>query len=539
MHKTPALFRPALLAVACVIGLAGLTSPSFAQEGRLPDMGSSAGRVLSPTEQQGYGAMMLAQLRHYGYTLEDPLVSQWLQGMGQRLGAASDRPDQPFTFFMMRDRQINAFATLGGYIGVNAGLILTAESEDEVAGVVGHEIAHVTQTHVLRAVERSQRDSIPILLGMLGAILVAQKAGENGGSSGNATMAAIMGAQGLMIQRQIDYTRSNESEADRLGIRTLARSGYDPKAMAVMFERMQAVTRVNRGSEDNRAPDYLLTHPINTVRIAEAKDRASRVDVTPLTRGAFARSDNPLLPGNLQVEIARSGGATGEFEWARERLRALSANTPKAAIAEYEQMGRAGKLTDAERYGWAVAQLQDGQGASAQMTLAPLMGTHGNDRWILLAMAEAHARAGDRAGADQRFADLHSRLPNDRAVAITWAKLLSERNNVEAGRKALGILRPLLGSAGDDPSFQQVFARANEIAGDPVRAGEAYAEAEYLNGNPERALLQLNTLRRRPDLDYYARARIDARIAAITPTVEELRRQGIRDMDEDRQARGF
>ena len=199
MHPTPALLRPALLAVACVIGLAGLTSPIRAQEGRLPDMGSSAGRVLSPAEQEGYGAMMLAQLRHYGYIMEDPLITQWLQGMGQRLAAASDRPEQPFTFFMMRDRQINAFATLGGYVGVNAGLVLAAESEDEVAGVLGHEIAHVTQTHVLRAVERSQRDSIPILLGMLGAILVAQKAGENGRSSGDATMAAIMGAQLSLI----------------------------------------------------------------------------------------------------------------------------------------------------------------------------------------------------------------------------------------------------------------------------------------------------------------------------------------------------
>ena len=531
MPRTPAPLRPALLAIACVVGLAGLTSPSLAQEGRLPDMGSSAGRVLSPVEQQGYGAMMLSQLRHYGYTLEDPLIAQWLQGMGQRLGAASDRPEQPFTFFMMRDRQINAFATLGGYVGMNAGLVLAAESEDEVAGVLGHEIAHVTQTHVLRAVERAQRDSIPILLGMLGAILVAQKAGGGGNSSGNATMAAVMGAQGLMVQRQIDYTRSNESEADRLGIRTLARSGYDPKAMAVMFERMQAATRVNRGSEENRAPDYLLTHPVTTVRIAEAKERASRVEVTPFSKGAFARSENPLLPGNLQVEIARTGGGTGEFDWARERLRALSANTPKAAIAEYEQFGRHGKLTDAQRYGLAVAQLQDGQGAAAQMTLAPLLPAHSGDRWIQLAMAEAHARAGDRAGADERFAQLHARLPNDRAVAITWAKLLSERNNAEAGRKALDILRPLLGSAGTDPSFQQVFARANEIAGDPVRAGEAYAEAEYLNGNPERALLQLNTLRKRPDLDYYARARIDARIAAITPTVLELQRQGIRDPD--------
>lgn len=534
MHTFPRL-RPALLSLACVIALAGITAPALAQDGRLPDMGSSAGRVLSPTQQQGYGAMMLAQLRHYGYTLDDPLLNQWVQGMGQRLGAASDKPDQPFTFFMLKDRQINAFATLGGYIGMNAGLVLNAEREDEVASVLGHEIAHVTQTHVLRAVERAQRDSVPILLGMLGAILVAQKAGGN--SSGNATMAAVMGAQGLMAQRQIDYTRSNESEADRLGIRTLARSGYDPKAMAGFFERLQAATRANRGGEETRTPDYLLTHPVTTTRIAEAKDRASRVTVSPVGGGALGRSDNPLLPGNLQVAIARSGGPTGDFDWAKERLRALSANTPKAAIAEYEQMARRGSLTDAQKYGLAVAQLRDSQGSAAGKTLAPLLASHGNDRWLQLAMAEAEARSGDRAAADQRFAALNARLPNDRAVAITWAQLLSERNNAESGRRALTILRPLLGTAGDDPSFQLVFARASEIAGDPVRAGEAYAEAEYLNGNPEKALLQLNTLRKRADLDYYARARIDARIAAITPTVEELRRQGIRDMDDDRQAR--
>lgn len=533
---SPASFlRPALLSLACVLGLATLTAS--AQESRLPDMGSSAGRVLSPSQQSQYGAMMLAQLRHYGYTLEDPLINQWLQSMGQRLGAASDRPEQPFTFFMLRDRQINAFATLGGYIGVNAGLVLTAEREDEVAGVLGHEIAHVTQTHVLRAVERAQRDSVPILLGMLAAIAAAQA--SNSSSANNATMAAVLGAQGLMIQRQIDYTRSNESEADRLGIRTLARTGYDPKAMAGFFERLQYANRANRGGEESRTPDYLLTHPVTTTRIGEAKERAERVGVTPLTSRALPQSDNPLLPGGLQVSIDRAAGASGDFAWARERLRALSATTPRAAISEYEQLARKAELDDAQKYGLAVAQLQAGQGAAARTTLTPVLAARRNDRWLQLAMAEAEARAGDRAAADQRFAALHARLPNDRAVAITWARLLSERNNTESGRRALDILRPLLASAGDDPSFQQVFARASEIAGNPVRAGEAYAEAEYLNGNPERALLQLNTLRRRPDLDYYARARIDARIAAITPVVEEVRRQGIRDMDDDRQARAF
>src|SRR5690606_7042661 len=148
-------------------------------------------------------------------------VDTWLRGLGNRLAASSDQPSQAFTFFMIKDRSINAFATLGGYIGTNAGLVLAAESEDEVAGVIAHEVAHVTQAHVLRGVERAQRDSVPLLLAMLGAVAIAQSAGGN--SSDDAAMAAIATAQGLAAQRQINYTRSNESEADRIGIRTLAR----------------------------------------------------------------------------------------------------------------------------------------------------------------------------------------------------------------------------------------------------------------------------------------------------------------------------
>ena len=146
--------RTLLLAAAVSLGLAVATAP--AQDLRLPDIGSSAGELLTPARQAEYGAMMLRELRNYGYTLEDPLLDDWLQSLGNRLGANSDRPEQPFTLFMLKDRQINAFATLGGYIGMNAGLVLTAEREDEVAAVLSHEIAHVTQQHVLRAVERAQ-----------------------------------------------------------------------------------------------------------------------------------------------------------------------------------------------------------------------------------------------------------------------------------------------------------------------------------------------------------------------------------------------
>ncbi|MDH7454657.1 M48 family metalloprotease [Luteimonas composti] len=537
------VFATAMLVVVAASG-------ASAQENRLPDIGSSAGAVLGPVQQAEYGRMMLAQLRHYGYVLEDPLSEAWLQSTGNRLAAVSDDPEQRFTFFMMKDRSINAFATLGGYIGMNAGLVLAAESEDEVAAVLGHEIAHVTQAHVLRSVERAQRDSIPILLAMLGAIAVAQSAGGN--SSDDAAMAAIASAQGLAAQRQINYTRSNESEADRIGIRTLARGGYEPIAMASMFERMQAASRTNQGGERERLPDYLKTHPVTTTRISEAKDRAQRLGATTVTGSvstpdatrtervridgvavpdSLRLSDNPLLPSTLSLAGGLQGGDRQEFGWARERLRVLSANTPDAAVREYEQIARARPLDDAQLYGLSVAQLRAGRGEQAALGLAGLLERHPGDLWIGLALAEAEAHAGRADAADRRFEDLLARMPRNPAVALTYADILVARDTPEAGRRAQAVLRPLLNASGDDPAFQRTFARASEIAGDPVRAGESWAEAAFLSGREEQALVQLTTLRKRDDLDYYARARIDARIARITPVVLELRRQGLRDPD--------
>ena len=510
---------------------AALVAPPAPAQQRLPDIGSSAHSLLGPSQQEEYGQMLLAQLRHYDYVLDDPLVDAWLRGLGNRLAAASDQPAQPFTFFMLKDRSINAFATLGGYIGTNAGLVLAAESEDEVAGVMAHEIAHVTQAHVLRGVERAQRDSVPILLAMLGAVAVAAQSDSR--SSGNAAMAAVAGAQGLMVQRQIDYTRSNESEADRLGMRTLARSGYNTAAMARMFERMQAMSRTNQGGQRERMPDYMRTHPVTTTRISEARQLAEqhgdRQVASFVTTGLAG--NNPLLPPSLRPAGLDRDDAGGQFAWVRERLRALSADTPGQAIAEYGLIARAGALDDAQRYGLAVAQLLAGNGAEAAAGLEALLESHPGEPWLLVGLAQAEARQGRHAAADARFEDLLRRMPRNRALILAYAEVLAERNNAEAGRRAQDILRPLMASSDQDPLFHRTFARASEIAGDPVRAGEAWAETAFLNGRAEQALVQLNTLRKREDLDYYARARIDARIAAITPTVLELRRQGIRDPD--------
>ncbi len=544
--------RPLLLSAALTLALA--MPLASAQDAKLPDIGSSAGELLTPARQAEYGGMMLRELRNYGYLLDDPLVDDWLQNMGTRLGSNSAQPRQSYTFFMLKDRQINAFATLGGYIGVNAGLVLTAEREDEVAAVLSHEIAHVTQQHVLRGVERAQRDQIPILLGMLAAVIAAQQAGGN--SSGDATMAAITSGMGLMQQRQINYTRSNESEADRLGIRTLARSGYDVDAMAGFFERMSASMRGNAGGYS--VPDFLQTHPVNTTRISEAKARAEQMkkDTVLLTTEVpggirqervnpsdpalsepIVRRSNPLLPASMQVSVnSLSRGASGQFEYARERLRVLSADTPSDLAREYENLQRAqkGGLTAPQRYGLALARLRNSGAGEARRMLGELLVEHPDDLWVALALGEAESRSGQPAQANARFETLLRQHPGSRPVALTFAEILNEQGGREAGQRAQAMLRPLLSQSGNDPVFQLRFARASELAGDTVRASEAYAEAAFLNGRPEQALIQLQALKKQPALDYVGRARVDARIESITPTVLEMRRQGIRDPELER-----
>jgi predicted Zn-dependent protease len=530
--------RQLAAAIALGLGLAAIVAPARGQDSRLPDIGSSAAGMVDPSMEADYGAYVLYELRRMGLVLDDPLVDAWLQAMGYRLAAASETPRQSFTFFMLRDRQINAFATLGGVIGVNAGLVLTAENESEVAGVVAHEIAHVSQRHVLRAVERAKKDQIPILLAMIGMIAAAQATADDDGgsrrddSAGNATAAAVTGAMGLMAQRQIDYTRSNESEADRIGIQTLAGAGYAPDGMADFFERMQRASRGDSGGY--QLPEYLRSHPVTTTRISETRQRAARLAAAPARAGAGVRApDNPLLPGDLRLGPASDAALAadpGQFVWVRERLRVLSASDPAAALREYRAMERSpdgAGLADGRRYGMALAQMRAGQPDAADAVLAGLLERHPGHLWLELARAEAASQSREHALADERFDRLLARHPDSRAVRLAYAQSLSERGTPAAGRRAQEVLRPLLADGATDPLFQRTFARASELAGDLVRAGEAYAETAYLNGRAVDALNQLDALKNRGDLTYYQRARIEARIAAITPIVLEMRRQGI------------
>jgi beta-barrel assembly-enhancing protease len=513
---------------------ASLAFGAGAQEDiRLPDLGSSADALISPQDARDYGAAMLREMRSMDMVVDDPLLDDYLNDLGYRLVAGSDEPKEQFTFVIVKDAEINAFAAPGGYIAVNSGLIAITRNESELAGVVAHEIGHITQNHLQRAFEDSKKDAPLMALVLLGAI-----AAGAGSHSGDSSMAVLAAGQGLVAQKSINFTRKDEVEADRVGIQTLANAGYDPRAMASFFERMQDTLRAGSGGTD--VPALLQTHPVTLSRISDAKSRAGallaaqklRPHGSTLVRSQWEKTTAPIayVKDTTALQAAPAKGGLDTYTLMRERARVLAGDAARQAQYYRANFSMDGFDTPANRYGYALALTRSGFGAQALDQLKPLLAAHPGNLILELALADAQLQAGQRAEALQRYAALNARSPRNRAVALAYAKALTAGGDTTQATAAANLLRPFLDQA-DEPDIYRSYARASDKAGDRVRAGEAYADASYLSGRPFDAMEQLKRLLARDDVDYYARARIQARIADLTPLVLELRKRKVQTED--------
>ena len=287
--------------------------------------------MLSMEEEYQIGRMIVRGLRDQDQILEDPETSEYIRSLGTRLSSQANDGSQRFNFFVVKDNSINAFALPGGFIGVNSGLLLDTKNESELAGVIAHEVAHVTQRHIARSIAAQSKSSLVSTAAMLAAILI----GVAGG--GDAAMAGMAAAQSLAIQQQISFTRANETEADRVGLGILARSNFDPQGMPAFFETMSR----HAGSSEINIPEMLRTHPVTSTRIAETKERAAQLNVKP-------------DPESVSYALTR------------ERLRVLS-TPPGEDPREYYAaiIGNEPDATSAQVYGRALALMMSGQAAKA------------------------------------------------------------------------------------------------------------------------------------------------------------------------------
>jgi predicted Zn-dependent protease len=465
--------------LALLVFSTSLTSTAQTDRLALPDMGASADSVLSRKEEEEYAKALVRQMHAYEVLNEDPLITAFFEDMGYRLVANSDKPDKSFTFVVIDMDVVNAFAAPGGVVALYSGLILAADDENEVAGVVAHEIAHVTQQHIYRAIENAQAMSIPLLLAMVGLILV-------GGGSGEAIQGALMGTQAAAQQAMINFTRQNEAEADRIGIQTLALSGYDPRGMGEFFEKMNRITR----AMGEGPPEYLRTHPVTVSRIAEADSRAQNMPIPPASDGR-------------------------DFYLIQARLRALVENDPAKALEHFEYVKQRADLNeargDALDYGTAIALQRQGKYQEARSILLNLM-ERGKHLAYEIQLADLDMASGHTGAALDRLAGLYHSFPGNNAISMEYSRaLLRDKDKVQAETASV-ILRQQILTHNDDPALYELYAHASNDAGNTIRAKEAIAESYYLRGGVHEAVLQLQELIRRKDLDYYERARVTARL---------------------------
>lgn len=467
--------------LSILVATLGTSLGSVAQPERvaLPDMGASSDTILSRKEEEEYAKALVRQMRAYEVLNEDPLINAYFEDMGFRLVANSDRPDKPFTFVVINQSVVNAFAAPGGVVALYSGLILAADDENEVAGVLAHEVAHVTQQHLYRAIENAQSMSIPLALAMLGLVLA-------GGGSGEAIQGALISGSAAAQQAQITFTRQNEAEADRIGIQTLSRAGYDPRGMADFFEKMNRISRT-RGEGP---PEFLRTHPVTVSRIAEAEDRAM----------------------DMPVPAASDGR---DFYLVQARLRARVEDYPDKALDWFRYQKKQPELSPVQReamdYGIAIALQRKGEYQQAREVLLELM-DKGDHLAYEIQLADLDLQTDRDDEAIERLARLYHNFPGNHAISMEYSEALLRNGDRERAETASVVLRQQLLTHPEEPALYTLYARASNLAGDDVRAKEAIAESYYLRGSLHEAILQLQELSRRDDLDYYQRARVTARL---------------------------
>ena len=478
MHK---IILPALFWV-----LFCLTQPVLAETGKgygtLPDLGDASGQAFTPQQDRELATEFIRQIRQEGLVLEDAEATRYLKNLGRRLAMHSQATGQSFSFFLVDDPRINAFAGPGGYIGTNIGLILAAENESELAGVLAHEIAHVTQRHLARAFDAAGRQGLQSAAALLAAILIGTQDSQAGA-------AALTAASALGVQQQINFTRANEKEADRVGIRTLAEAGFDPHGMAGFFEKLQK----NAKLYGTRPPEFLSTHPVTTDRIAEATARAESYPAKP---------HHDELP----------------FQLIRSKLRVASYESPHTVLQDWQRYhGKRGGSTASERYEYALLLAAVKQYDQAGTVMRELHRADPDRLAYRLALGRILQQAGKLQSAVNLYKESLSLYPHESMIVLPYANTL-----IAAGenQQAYELLVEISSSSADDPAVYKLLAQAAGKTGRKLQTHTAMAEYYFMNGYTHQAVEQLQLARKLPGLSDYDAATVQARLSDLEQQLE-------------------
>ncbi|WP_031432672.1 M48 family metalloprotease [Methylomarinum vadi] len=461
--------------LAFLLGFSSTVTAMDIDKIELPDMGDSSGTLISPKQEQELGEAFFRNLHAQIKINEDPEIQQYIETIGHQLVVNSDAPGYPFHFFVVIDKEINAFAGPGGYIGVNSGLFLLTEAESELASVMAHEVAHVTQRHLYRAFEAASKLSLPTAAAMLAAILLGTQSPELG-------QAAIMAVQAGSAQFQIDFTRDNEMEADRVGMQTLANADYDPRSMPVFFERLQQSTRYY----GQGIPEFLRTHPVSASRIADTRGRADK----------YPYKQYPDSKG---------------YQLAKAKLRVLTGKDDSDTLQYFQVREHQG--TDFQRavasYGIALVKLKTQQFDAAEKTFRQLAERYPNQPQFATALARTALDSRQFDKALSLFKQALYNFPNDTAIKIELIETLLKTGHAD---QALQTLKTLDSGLQKRPIYYELMAQSEAALDQEVESHRYMAEYYYAKGQTEAAIMQIKLAKQGNKLNFYQQAILNERM---------------------------
>jgi predicted Zn-dependent protease len=450
----------------------------------LPDLGDVTASRYSAQQEHDLGRMWLKMFRNSVKTINDPLMQDYIESLLYQLVSNSELKDRRLEAVVVDNPTINAFAVPGGVIGVHSGLFLNTDNEAQLAGVLAHEIAHISQRHFTRSLDKSAQSTIPTLAGLLAGIILAATAGADAG------IAAITATQAAALDSQLRFSRQNEQEADRLGMETLVKTGMDPSAVPAMFENMNNSLRYAR----SKPPEFLLTHPLTESRVSDSKNRARQ----------YPRR---VYTDNLNFQLLKMRATLFHSHNAEDQLKNWS--EPQSVNGE------------AYRYGVVIALIKLERWDEAREKLAPLLSDGGNR--IIYRIAEADILIGEK-DIDQAIA-LLSRLlaitPGNHPYTMLLAEALQDANRYD---EADLLLSKQTHERPEDPNLWYQLAEVRGLAGNIFGVHVARAEYFILVGQFERAKQQLRYAYKRTGRNHIEQSRIRQRLKDIADMEEKLKK---------------
>ena len=431
--------RKLVFALLVSLGSLFFTTNGYSEIGHidLPDLGD--GGLISLQEEYILGQQWLREFRRQAKVMNDPLLQDYVEKLVNYISQHSELKDKRLSVVVLDYPAINAFAVPGGIVGINTGLLLNATEEAEVASVVAHELAHISQRHYIRAAEAQKLSTWTALAGLLAGILLASTGADAG-------LAAIYASQAMVLQSRVNYTRVQEQEADTIGLQTLYRSNYDVNAAEAFFQKILQQSRYA-----DRVPEYLRTHPLTTRRIADLRGRASR----------YPKRDNKK--SNLL------------FYLLREKIILSFKPNIVAARNDYDILLKEKPNNISLQYGLMLALLETGESQKASELGKTLLAKDANQPAFILAQARALEASNQLKAALALLNQKLLQLPNNFPISLTYSQMLSKSGQFTQARD---ILRELSYQRPNDPNIWNLLATAEKRAHNPV---EAYiAKAEYL-----------------------------------------------------------